>query len=139
MTSKLICSQFLASLFALCLLAASAPATAAAKDDWAFNHAVEQHQRGQWSDASGRFIVLANNGDRDATRIALFMLSYGPRLYASHWDASPDDAEEWKALVNQSPTTFRATPVFKPCTDDEAGLQPQAVQFCSIHQLRRMS
>ena len=96
------------------LLAATVPAKAAANDDWAFNQAVEQYQRSRWSDAYGRFIALANNGDRDAARIALFMLRYGPRLYASHWDASPDEVEEWESLVNQSEKTFRATPVFKP-------------------------
>ena len=114
MMSILVSSRFLASLFALCLLAASAPATAAAKDDWAFTQAVEQYQRGRWSDAYGRFIELANDGDRDAARIALFMYRYGPRLYGSHWDASPDNVEAWELLVNQSPKTFRAEPVFKP-------------------------
>ena len=114
MTSMLICSRFLASLCVLCLLAATVPATAAAKDDWAFDHAVEQYRQGEWSEACGLFIELANNGDRDAARIALFMVRYGPRLYGSHWDASPDDVEEWETLVNQSPKTLRATPVFKP-------------------------
>ena len=114
MASLLVYSRLLASVFTVYLLAASAPATAAAKDDWAFNYAVEQYQRGRWSDAYGRFIALANDGDRDAARIALFMLRYGPRLYGSHWDASPDDVEEWEALANQGPKTFRATPVFTP-------------------------
>ena len=114
MTSMLFYSRFLASLFAMCLLTAAAPAKAAASDDWAFNKAVEQYQRGQWPDAYGRFIALANNGDRDAARIALFMYRYGPRLFGSHWDASPDDVEAWEQVVTQGPKTFRATPVFKP-------------------------
>ena len=114
MTSILFHSRLLASLFAVHLLTATAPATASAKDDWAFNEAVEQYQRGRWADAYGRFIALANDGDRDAARIALFTLRYGPRLYGSHWDASPNDVEEWEKLVTQGPKTFRATPVFKP-------------------------
>lgn len=114
MTSIPVYSRLLASVFAVYLLTATAPATAAAKDDWAFNEAVGQYQRGQWADAYGRFIALANDGDRDAARIALFMYRYGPRLYGSHWDASPDDVEVWEQLGTQSPKTFRAAPVFKP-------------------------
>lgn len=114
MTSTLIFSRLLPSVFAVCLLTGTAPATAAPKDDWAFNRAVEQYQRGQWSDAYGRFIALANDGDRDAARIALFMYRYGPRLFGSHWDASPDDVEVWEQLETRGQKTFRATPVFKP-------------------------
>ncbi len=90
MTSILVYSRLLASLCFVCLLTATAPATAAARDDWAFVGAVE-HQRGRWADAYGRFIALPNDGDRDVARIALFMYRYGPRLYGSHWDASPDE------------------------------------------------
>ena len=114
MASLLVYSRLLATVFTVCLLAASAPATAAAKDDWAFNQAVEQYQRGRWADAYGRFIALANDGDRDAARIVLFMYRYGPRLYGSHWDASPDNVEVWEQLGTQGSKTFRATPVFKP-------------------------
>ena len=114
MTSMLTHARLLATLVALCLTTAATPATAAVKDDWAFSEAVEQYQRGHWADTYGRFIELANDGDRDAARIALFMYRYGPRLYGSYWDASPDELDVWERLGTQGPKTFRAAPVFKP-------------------------
>lgn len=42
---------------------------------------------------------MANNGDADAARIALFMHRFGPQLYGRYWDLSPQEADSWTQLV----------------------------------------
>jgi hypothetical protein len=80
--------------------------------DTAFEEAARQFQKARWSDAYGRFILLANGGDRDAARIALFMHRYGPQLYGSYWDASAEDVELWTQLASQG--RGRAPPEYRP-------------------------
>ncbi len=91
---------FLSICLALgCLLLA--PATARAEDP-SFADAVAQFKKGNWSDAYGRFIEMANEGDADAARISLFMLRYGRLLYGSNWDAAPEDSADWQRLANSN-------------------------------------
>ena len=60
-----------------------------------WGQALKSYQQGRWSGAYGRFAYLADMGDPDSARIALFMLRYGPRLYGTPWSASPTQIEEW--------------------------------------------
>lgn len=100
---------------AACVLAAAAavagggPASARGK---AFDEAVQQYRAGHLSDAFGRFFALANEGDPDAARIALFMHQYGPVLYGRYWEAHPHEVAAWQAL--QGKPTAHAEPPFRP-------------------------
>jgi hypothetical protein len=78
----------------------------------AYDEAVVQYQNGRWADAYGRFIALANEGDADAARTALFMLRYGPQLYNAYWDAMPSEVARWERLAASS--QGRSSPVFQP-------------------------
>ena len=63
-----------------------------------FAESVQLHYEGRWSAAFGRFTTLANQGDPDAARVALFMHRHGPLLYGTWWDAEPDDLQYWAEL-----------------------------------------
>ena len=85
------------------------PAVAGPPDP--FQEAARLYQQGRWSAAYGRFIRLANEGDRDAARIALFMHRYGPTLYGAYWDAQPDERAAWTELaaapLGRTPAPFQ--------------------------------
>ena len=93
-------------------LALMVPALGMAAEADSYDEAVVQYQNGRWAEAYGRFIALANEGDADAARTALFMLRYGPQLYNSHWDAMPSEVARWEKLA--ASTQGRSTPVFQP-------------------------
>lgn len=95
-------------------LAAPAHANAAKAAEREFADAVQQFKEGRRAHAFGMFIALANRGDVDAARIALFMHQFGPTLYGTHWEASRDDIEYWNTLLRNSSTAGRAQPDFVP-------------------------
>lgn len=92
-----------------------------------FTEAVDQFKQGRRSLAFGKFIRLANRGDVDAARIALFMHAYGATLWGAHWEADREDLEYWTTLVKNSQTAGRPQPVFEPV---------QMVQKSKIKQVR---
>lgn len=96
------------------LLAASFPSGAASLADQEFDAAVRSYRAGRTSEAFGQFQDLANRGDVDAARIALFLSAYGPLLYGKHWDVLPAQAAYWTQLVRNSGTSARAQPEFVP-------------------------
>ena len=77
-----------------------------------FAAAVQQYRSGRMSDAYGRFIRLADAGDPDAARIALFMHKFGPVLYGTYWDANPEDMAYWTHLASKA--SSRPDPAFRP-------------------------
>lgn len=78
----------------------------------AFTEAVQQYRAGHLPGAFGRFFALANDGDADAARIALFMHQYGPTLYGRYWDAAPQEVAHWQAL--QGKPVVHSPPPFQP-------------------------
>ena len=76
---------------------------AALAQDPAFVQAVQDHQAGHWSSAYARFFVLANSGNVEAARIALFMHRHGKLLYNSDWAASEDDLALWGRMTGVRP------------------------------------
>ena len=86
-----------------CLAQAHGPTPAAV-----WGHAVASYQLGRWSGAYGRFAHLADMGHPDSARIALFMLRYGPRLYATQWSASPTQIEDWSMTATKQMSPLSA-------------------------------
>jgi hypothetical protein len=68
-------------------------------DGISYAQAVREYQQGHWSAAYGGFMELANNGHRDAARIALFMHRYGPELFTTRWAATDDELQSWARLA----------------------------------------
>lgn len=106
--------QAATSLAASLLLTLACAAEAAPPVEREFDQAVRSFRAGRTSEAFGQFIELANRGDVDAARIALFMHSYGPVLYGKHWDAGAKDVAYWSQLVRNSGTSGRPLPEFQP-------------------------
>jgi hypothetical protein len=96
------------------LVAVSAPASASNLVEREYAEAVQSFRAGRTSEAFGRFMDLANRGDVDSARIALFMHQYGQPLYGKHWDAGPQNVAYWASLVRNSGTSARATGEFAP-------------------------
>lgn len=72
---------------------------AVAAPDPAYAEAVQEYRAGRWSSAFGRFITLANDGNVESARFALFMQLHGRALYGSDWDASEEDIELWSRMT----------------------------------------
>lgn len=83
---------------AFCLSAVALPA-AARESRNEYQDAIRQYKDGRLAEAFGRFVALANKGDADAARIAIFMHRFGPPLYGRYWDLSPHEAESWTRLI----------------------------------------
>jgi hypothetical protein len=88
---------------AICLALSLCINAAAAAPDPAYAQAVQEYRMGRWSSAFGRFIVLANDGNVEAARIALFMQQHGRQLYGSDWEASEDDVVLWSRMAGVRP------------------------------------
>lgn len=100
-------------VLALAMAAACVAAPArAAGPTYTYEEAVSRFRAGEWADAYGRFIALANEGDADAARISLFMLSYGPKLHGSQWHALPHEIRRWQQLAASA--AGRKPPEFVP-------------------------
>ena len=99
-----------ATLLGFGLPALAAPAAALVDQEYA--SAVQSFRAGKTSVAFGQFVEMANRGDVDAARVALFMHAYGPVLYGKQWDAFPKDVAYWTGLVRNSGTSARALPDF---------------------------
>jgi hypothetical protein len=103
-----------AAVAAVLLITLGTPATAGNLVEREYAEAVQTFRAGRTSEAFGRFMDLANRGDVDAARIALFMHQYGQPLYGKHWDAGPQNVEYWATLVRNSGTSARPTGEFPP-------------------------
>jgi hypothetical protein len=104
----------LAGFITMLLLAISLPSGAAAPVEREYADAVKSFRTGRTAEAFGRFIELANRGDVDAARIALFLHSYGAVLFNKQWEADPRDVAYWTMLVRNSGTSARPLPEFQP-------------------------
>ena len=107
------CRQGAAALAATLMLIAL-PATAANPVEREYDAAVRSFRTGRLAEAFGQFMALANRGDVDSARVALFMHSYGPTLYGKQWDAGPENVAYWNTLVRNSGTSARPMPEFQP-------------------------
>lgn len=100
-----------AAILLLCAAGAMAmttTATPAQSIDAPFKQATEQHKLGNWSHAYGRFSALADGGDAEEARIALFMLRHGPDMYGLEWGASQPQIDQWTKLALQTAPPLEA-------------------------------
>lgn len=81
---------------------ASAASTLGAPPQEGFSEAARHYQTMRWSEAYGHFSRLANRGEADAARVALFMHQHGPQLYGSDWHASDEEVQAWTQLSAQA-------------------------------------
>ena len=59
--------------------------------------AVDAFRAGRFPEAYGRFVRLADLGDAEAARLALWMYQRGPTLFGREWDATPEQIADWSA------------------------------------------
>lgn len=59
--------------------------------------AVGAFRAGRFPEAYGRFVRLADRGDAEAARLALWMYQHGPTLFGREWDATPEQLARWLA------------------------------------------
>lgn len=120
----------LAGLVATLLLATSLPSAAIAPVEREYADAVKSFRAGRTAEAFGRFIDLANRGDVDAARIALFLHAYGAVLFDKQWDADQRDVAYWALLVRNSGNSARPLPEFQPTvlTPSKPGSRPAAAK-----------
>ena len=102
------------ALLASALLLCSLPAGAASPVEREYENAAQSFRAGHLSAAFQQFMDLANRGDVDSARIALFMNSYGPALYGKQWDASPQNVAYWTMLVRNSGSSALPAPQIQP-------------------------
>jgi hypothetical protein len=103
-----------AAAIAAMLMMFSMPSGAANPAEREYDDAVRNFRAGRMSHAFGKFINLADRGDVDSARIALFLHTYGPVLFGKQWDAGEQDVAYWTMLVRNSGTSARPLPEFAP-------------------------
>jgi hypothetical protein len=103
-----------AAAVAAMLMMFSMPSGAVSPAEREYDNAVRLFRGGRTSHAFGQFIDLANRGDVDSARIALFLYMYGPVLFGKEWDAGTQDVAYWTMLVRNSGASARPMPEFAP-------------------------
>jgi hypothetical protein len=103
-----------AAAIAAMLMMFSVPSGAVSPVQREYDDAVRLFRTGRTSHAFGQFIDLANRGDVDSARIALFLHMYGPVLFGKQWDAGAQDLAYWTMLVRNSGASARPLPEFSP-------------------------
>ena len=99
----LVALSFALSAAALPAAAQSQPASAPAGSQAArFAEASQLFRAGRHAAAYGRFVRLANEGDREAASIALVMHRHGAVLFGSVWDATTEELEYWSLLAQSA-------------------------------------
>ena len=58
-------------------------------------------RQARFSEAYGRFILLADAGHAPAAAMALWMYQNGPTLFGKDWDTTQEQLSEWARLARQ--------------------------------------
>lgn len=93
--TRLLCTAGAVSF--ACLAHAGPPTVPAATA--AMLDAAANYRKGELGAAFNKFSSLANQGNSEAARVALFMHVQGPALYGRYWAASPEEVRRWRESV----------------------------------------
>lgn len=95
----------LAPLLVLLLLPGNTPAATPPPTYAERMHAraLESFRTGQFNEAYGRFVELANLGHPASARYALWMCEQGLPLFDKAWDCSQQEIDDWAATVGVAP------------------------------------
>lgn len=69
-----------------------------------FEQAQAHYDAGRYAQAYADFAGLADCGHREATRIALQMRQFGPRLYGTSFMAGPQQLQRWRRTLERTAT-----------------------------------
>lgn len=69
-----------------------------------FEQAQAHYDAGRYAQAYAGFAGLADCGHREATRIALQMRQFGPRLYNTSFLAGPQQLQRWRRTLERTAT-----------------------------------
>lgn len=64
-----------------------------------FAEAVGLFRAQRFPQAYGRFVALADRGHAPSAQMALMMVSNGPTVFGSDWDANTDQLQRWQRLT----------------------------------------
>ena len=93
---------------------ATAASTLGASPEAGFSEAARHHQLKRWSEAYDHFVRLANQGEANAARVALFMHQHGTQLYGSEWAASEHEVQVWTKLAALAVGRRQTAPELQP-------------------------
>jgi hypothetical protein len=93
------CAFLLMALAAQPTVAQTADTALTVAQQSAYDVAVESFRNHRYAAAYGRFMKLADAGHVPSAQLALVMYRNGPVLFASLWDATPEQVERWTTLV----------------------------------------
>ena len=68
----------------------------------AFERAIQCFAHGHWSEAFEELAPLADEGDREAARIALLMVAHGPRVFGQTFAASASRRKRWHVVASRA-------------------------------------
>ena len=77
-----------------------------------FQQAMRSYERNHWVSAYAGFAALADQGHAASARMALLMQRFGPRLYASRFEATAPRRQQWlqAATSDSADATLAAMP-----------------------------
>jgi len=111
------CKRWLTWLLTLALAQAFTSATASPGQtyaDRAHARAVVAFRQGQFPEAYGRFIDLADAGHPPSARYALWMCEHGLALFGKDWDCAPHQTQDWARAANVVPPRIGAQSYASP-------------------------
>jgi hypothetical protein len=68
----------------------------------AFERAIDCFAHGHWSEAFETLAPLADEGDREAARIAMLMVAHGPRVFGQAFVATPSQRKRWHDVSSRA-------------------------------------
>lgn len=106
--------------FVLPVVLSAVCGAAVAQDAATYTFALDSFRAHRYAAAYGRFARLADGGHAPSAQIALMMFRNGPALFGHNWDATPEQLQRWKTLVQEAERGRGADAEYST----EAGVRP---------------
>lgn len=88
------------------LSSASASTDSPSQGSVDFGAAMANYEDNRWPVAFEQFARLADQGHRDAARMAWQMWRYGPELFAQSFEVAPAQRTHWHSVWRQTPAAL---------------------------------